>query len=256
MIEDTLFLVSVEKDGLVEKRNPSNILHCYDMQPQTTFYSFRFDRENKKIVSPDIPDTASTVHVTIPQLAILDPVGMKEKYGYSFLRMEMMSDFEIVIDAAAMIRRLEGVLPLIDVAGKAYLVDIAQSKLRSLDDPNASIDLNSAELSKDGLHFECYLNIKDHSLYRPPTGISSAPEHVVFLKIPSELELDPLKVAQDKKLDLVRFLRMHPIQRDLRADVVPLDKSPLNMIIKANRAKIKSQKNAKTQGKGRKPRRS
>jgi hypothetical protein len=61
------------------------------------------------------------------------------------------------------------------------------------------------------------------------------PEGVVKLKIPNEIGLDPVATARQYGMDERELLRRHPIQKDLKAEVIPLSDTHIPALIRRNK---------------------
>lgn len=134
-------------------------------------------------------------------------------------------------------RRLAGILPHIDLAGFDFTIDWRLKELRETAAPHNRIDLKRMEMSDDGTEYLCLFHTKNRTLYHPSSDIREMPAHVVFLKIPYELVLDPVAVARQHGLPDTDLLDSYPIHEKLSAVVLPLSETNILSIIEKNRRK-------------------
>jgi hypothetical protein len=67
------------------------------------------------------------------------------------------------------------------------------------------------------------------------------PEGVIKLKIPNEIGLDPIATARQYGMDERELLRRHPIQKDLKAEVIPLSETHIPALIRRNREALQQE---------------
>lgn len=156
-------------------------------------------------------------------------------------------------DEALVAARLNGILPRIDIAGYPFIVDWRLKELRPVDDFSTRLDLRHMPMSDDGEKYLCFYHVPTRCEWKANDSITAVPKDVVLLEIPYELKLDPVSVARQYGLKDTELLENHPIQKELKAKVIPLEETGLPDLIKQNREKLKYPVRSKTQkqkGKG------
>lgn len=133
--------------------------------------------------------------------------------------------------------RLDGQLPIIDIAGKDFMVVWEDRMLKPTTGSGSGLDLDNMPLDEDGLNYLCFYNLATESQILIPADITRLPEDVILLKIPNELYLDPVGVARDYGQPDAFLLSLYPIREHLKAEVIPIELSGLPELIKANKEK-------------------
>lgn len=130
-------------------------------------------------------------------------------------------------------RRLQGILPQIDIAGQNYIIDLRKEALRSVDEPYV-------RLSFEDMHYDELLGTYDF-LFTPSTKniivphpeLRAIPADTVAVLIPEAAVLDPVGLVRQTRIDLKKFLSENPIQKTLKANVLELDEEMRKEIIAA-----------------------
>jgi len=141
-------------------------------------------------------------------------------------------------------RTQKGMQPVIDIAGYPYYLNVRWNIL----EPRLIIGemkvRPTIHLDKDCFYddqtdkFVLYYDTKRQEPFDVPTGITTLPKNVVFVKIPNTYEADPVGMArEDGKSDPRYYLEKFPIQLHHTAEIIELKNSPLMDEIKANKAK-------------------
>lgn len=239
IIEGTGFLVDVEKQVLRQTNHAQNeISFITQMQDHGSHYRLLYDPDQRNAAG-DASDNTRIKIIDIPRLAELDPKGMSEKYGIPVKQLAGKTDFEIMVDQEALALRRKGVLPQIDLAGERFIIDVRLHELRHAQHFFPVISLKNLELTDDGWHYECFY----HPLLKQPVPLdpelTEFPDHVVKLRLPNELILDPVGTARHYAMDEQRLLRRYPIQKELKAEVIPLSETNIPGMIQRNREKLR-----------------
>ncbi|WP_157280199.1 hypothetical protein [Pedobacter borealis] len=137
-------------------------------------------------------------------------------------------------------RRLEDILPTIDLAGNTYTVDLESRALKGEDNMVPLIDLDNLVLDKDGLNYLCFYHLPTKAPVIIGPNIISLPADTIYLKIPDERFLDPIGLARQYGMEDTALLELYPIRADLKAEVIALEDSGLPELIKINLAKKKA----------------
>lgn len=254
-IEGTGFLVDVSKQELKEKNNPANTISFLEMEDHGTHYTLRYDPDVKNL--PEVFGKSVT-EVNVPQMVQLDPEGMAAHHGLSLDEVKRKTDFDIVVNQDLVQLREKGVLPIIEIAGHPFYVDLRMDNLRPKDD-FSTIGIQFSEID--------YCLVKDESMYQFPyntksrtyedidvDAITAIPKNVIIVEIPYKSKLDPIGYSRKYGLDQKGILRAYPPEAEMKARSVPWKETPINEIIarnleKAKKAKIdNSQKPSKRKG--------
>jgi len=218
------FIVDVAKTEIRQLGEPQNTISFNDMIDCGNQYTFLYDTRLQGTPRADSQDPSSFVQINIPSMVQLDPVGMAEKYGKTVEEIKGKTDFEVMVDPKLLEKRLGGKLPLIDIAGNTYIIDLRLKELRLESDPFNRINLRNLEFSSDGEHYQFYYNSSSKQALTTSPSLSPYQDGISFIEIPNDLGLDPVQVAREYKIDTNDLLRRYPIQKDLKAKVTPLTK--------------------------------
>jgi len=234
--EQVSFLIDIDKQVLRQTDKPEHeISFIRDMTDMGDHYLLPWDND-KKTVSHD-PENAEPL--IIDQLVWLDPEGMSEKHGIPVEKLQTMRDFEVIVDQEALKQRRAGNLPQIDLAGEKFIVDLQLHELRHAKYFFPVISLKSFELTNDGWNYEAYYHPVMKQVVELDTKLLEFPEGVVKIKIPNELGLDPVATARMYGMDERELLRRHPIQKELKAEVIPLSETNIPAMIQRNKEALR-----------------
>lgn len=223
-IEGTDFIVDVENMLLSELERKPNSISIFHMKEVEGGYQFIYDKLERNI---SIWSTASEMHVVvkIPELVKLDPVGMSDKYGVPIGELDTKTDFELMVDQEALKRRLGGELPTIEILGDSFFVDIENDRFRPVGDAqSAGISITELEQYYNG-EKEAYV-IPYNRETRTAEKLSddeqsSIPVCVVPVRIPFELQLDPIGFHRRwYGKEEAQFLKEYNVRLQFKAEVL------------------------------------
>jgi hypothetical protein len=212
-IEGTQYQFDIYQMALLEKERPEWRLLLEDMKDCGTNYEFVYDRNSKRldqskttdgINSSDIAKQIFTI-VKIPQISEIDPLGICEKYNCSLDYTHQKTDFEIIVDQQAYDWRVnKGLLPIIEIAGHTFYVDLRMDKLRPKDDfLSQGIVFSDIESYYDGdkRTYTIPYNPKAHQFQEPDYRLMTEfPKDLIAVEFPSERLLD--RMAGTGSMDL------------------------------------------------------
>lgn len=257
-IEGTEFEVNVAKQELIEVANQQNTISFLEMRDLGTHYTFEYDLREK-----NLPSTfKSGITVEVPQMVKLDPIGMAAHHNMEVEDLHWKTDFDIVVNQDLIHLREKGALPVIDIAGHPFYVDIRMDSLRPKDD-----------FSTMGIQFDeiDFYFLEDKGLYQIPYNpetktfvnldldkATEFPENLIVVEIPYKSTLDPIGYARWLGVDSKDILRSHPPVADRKASILPWEKTLMGEIIKENqkqllRSQKEQSKNNKLTQTGKKP---
>ncbi|MBB5441086.1 hypothetical protein HDC92_004791 [Pedobacter sp. AK017] len=131
-------------------------------------------------------------------------------------------------------KRVSGRLPIIDIAGTSFTVDLGRNELRETKNPGNVINFKELVFSESKDKYHCYYHIKKHRIFHPDKDITVIPKNVKLLEIPNKNALDPFAVASEKGAVVKEFIAKYPLQGTIMANLHPLSKSYLPQIVKEN----------------------
>jgi hypothetical protein len=233
----TTFIVDVQKDQLREQGNPDNTIGFNEMGYSKEGYRFHYDP-----ILKNLPEsfTAEYEVISIPNLTELDPMGMAMKYGKTEAEIAGKTDVEVMVDQKQLALRVEyGQLPVFEIVGHPFYVDLVMNSLRPKDDfaPTAGIRFEEIEdyFIESTNHYLIPYNPITHSLEElDPETIKAVPKGIVFVEIPLPQPLDPVAYARIHGFDRDQTLRETPLQMKMKAVEVPWYNTPLRRIIADN----------------------
>ena len=237
-VAGTSFLVDVDKQVLRQTNDLSNeISFINDMGDKGTYYRLFYDMDRKNIPR-ETYRMERFKEIEVPPLIELDPEGMSVRYGVPVEQLKGKTDFEVIVDQEQLELRHKGVLPRIDIAGELFIVDLHLQELRHAANFYPVISLKSFELSNDGWRYKAFYHPVLKQIVEIDPKLTGFPESVIRIEIPNEIGLDPVKTAQQYGIDERELLRRHPIQKALKAVVIPLSETHLPGLIQRNREQL------------------
>lgn len=262
-IEGTTFEVDVIKEELREIDNPVNIISIRnEISDRVDHYWFLYDTLEKNLPGP-WSDKSNIVEIRMPLMVELDPEGMAARFNRSIEQVKSETDFSLLVDLQQVIERLEGRLPVIDICGHDFVVDLRLGELRPKDHFETSITLSNLDTDRDGDNYEAFYHPPSLEVVSLDHTITELPRDVVVISIPSELNLDCIGFLKDKEggvlasgllgqypmtltkaelmqkmkseTNLRQFLRDFPVMMKRSAKVTQLSETPLVGIIANNK---------------------
>jgi hypothetical protein len=240
-IAGTGFLVDVDKQVLRQTDDPANEISFIDsMQDHHDHYLLIYDISLKNCPGDHI-DPNDIRSVIVPQLTSLDPEGMAEKYGLTISQLSGKTDFDVLNDQETLALRHQGVLPQITIDGENFIIDLNLHELRHAENFSPVISLSSFHVAADEQHYEAYF---DRAFKQPvplDEKLTEFPQQVVQLKIPNAVRLDPVGFARRYGWEERMVLRRYPIQKALKAEIIPLSETNIPAMIQRNREALRQQ---------------
>lgn len=255
------YLLDVDYGLFREKANPERVIKRGYLKDVGVHYLL------------DIPGQTK---VAVPYMVELDPEGMSKKYGIPVKDLPA-TDGELKCDRQWLADRLQGKLPTIELAGHTFFVDLRLGLLRPKDDfRTMGIELNRLPLNESGTGFQFLYDPKNHAEVIYDENWTEIPKGVMAIEIPGEFTLDPVGTIMkysdtlDKKypfgnraeaLDLYEksvgfreFLDRYPVRYNLKARLIPWERTIIPEQIARNKQKMKAlvfrQKHGKKKGRG------
>ncbi|MBN7817478.1 hypothetical protein [Algoriphagus pacificus] len=138
--------------------------------------------------------------------------------------------------------RKKGVLPIIDLAGHSYTIDVRFGELRNVEQPWLSLKLDQLVTTEDYRHYKFFYNMAEKQVFQATHNLVEMPKNVVLLEIPDELGLDPVGVARKYGLSDDYFLKIYPFQSRHKARITALEDSGIKEFIQKNSERRQAQK--------------
>lgn len=146
-----------------------------------------------------------------------------------------------VVVSKALYNRLEGKLPVLDLVGDKYVVDIRMDVLKSAKNFEKTIPLD-AFTSRGENNYGFYDKKSKSMFYFDPEQISKTPPHVYYVEFPAWNKIDPVGLARIKNIDLplkeqndARYLNEIEMIVSPAATFKHISETPVAAMIKQNR---------------------
>lgn len=250
-IEGTAFKVDISNNVLQQVADAGNVIHFAEMEYKGDRYEFLYDREIKNVATILGYDASRMVNVSIPQKVELDPAGMAKKYGLDEKSVAGKSDFDVMVNQELYSQRINGKLPTINIAGTDFIVDLRLNEVRPQNVFHTRINLKNLDTDDNG-NYQFFFRLTDYEVVKIEPTITELPKNVVMVKLPNDLELDPVAVARHYGIEGIKgWLMKFPLGDKLKAQVTPLSKTGLpEMIRKNNEPLLKKNKDNPSRKKG------
>jgi len=238
-LEGVIFIVDAAKDALIELSDFKNELHFSEMAYTDTHYRLQYQPDYRRMATERDVTEGRYITIKLPHLTALDPEGMAQKYGKEPADLLGKTDYEVMVDSAAVAQRMKGELPRVEILGQTFYADLRMQSLRPKDDfstPGLLVkDLNSF-LSPDGTHYRVPMDLESRKIYPVEwEKLTDIPRGVMLVDIPTIERLDPVGFAREHQINPRQFLRNHPPKQEQSAETVPWSETMVMEIILANR---------------------
>lgn len=234
-IQGTSFMVDVMKEALIETGNPGNVIPFKEMDYKGDCYLFDYDPYAKNL--PGI-GSSGFIDVRVLPMAVLDPEGMALKYGKRPDEIIGKTDLEIMIDQDLYQRRLSGHLPVIEIMGHPFYVDVRMDSLRPKDDfstPGIRYSEIDNYAHPDDQRYWIPYHPSSHSIREiDAETITEIPKDIFLVEIPTLEKLDPVGYARYHGFDIAQTVMANPIERNMVAKMVDWKETALHDCIKEN----------------------
>ena len=243
-MEGTVFEVDIENQRLIERANPANtISFVWDMTDKDSYYTFTYDLDKKNVYdkSTGFYESEDWTQVRVPKLIELDPEGMAEKYGFTVTELQGKNDFEVIVNQRLLTERQNGVLPQIRIMDERFHIVLREHELWPAGHWGPNISLADLTISDDGSCYEGYYHPALKKVVKIDPKLIEFPEGIVKIKIPNEIGLDPVGAARIYGMDERGLLRRYPIQKELKANIIPLAETNIPAMIQRNREALQQE---------------
>lgn len=243
-IEGTAFIIDVNKVELRQKDNETNVIPFSNMHDIGNGYIFEYDLQEKNIPFAWSDNEKTTIRV--PDLVVLDPVGMAKKYNIPLEEIWSKTDFELMVDQGAFYRRVTmEFLPTIQIEGHPFFVDLQMDTLRPKDNflsnGIAFSDIEDFFDPKKGTYTIPYNPEKKELGQINYETITKLPKDLVVVEIPSELKMDPIGWNRKHGFDIKKGLKEMGLQMAFKAKPAQWEDIYVPQKIKQNLEREKQQ---------------
>lgn len=243
-IEGTEFIVDCLNEQLIDKADPINRMNIKNMLYTGSGYDFNYDINTKNLATFEsfthLTNNSHIKNINIPNLTALDPEGMAKRYNQTVEYIKGKTDFELTLTPGSLLdlRWNKKMLPVLNIAGHPFFVDIAAGTLRPKDD-----------FKSKGILLEQIREYYDRFAqayiipYNPKTHEFQEIDHLKITELPKDIIV--VKFAHLQELDRVGwnvkygFGPAHCIKEDqyklhFKACTLPWEKTNIPNSIKLN----------------------
>lgn len=225
-IMGTGFYVEIHSQSLIEVNDPSNIISFHDMTDHGSHYTMCYHLRYKNWPC-ELDNPADSLNITIPQLVVLDPEGMARKYHVELEDIKGRRDIEFLNpNYEGFLARISGELPLIDIAGERYVIDMERQELRLSRDGSCRLtftDLEAGSPLEDDFSYRFLYDTKLRRATSYTDSSSDSASSIVVVELPDLSRLDPVGAARKNGYKDDYYIREHPIEKNPKAVIRDLE---------------------------------
>jgi hypothetical protein len=149
------------------------------------------------------------------------------------------TDYEVIVNPEDLALRHQGVLPLIEIMeDQLFIIELEKQQLRHLENDHIILSLKQFDLSDDGLKYIGFYNPVKREMVDIDPHLTEFPDNVVKIILPSEIGLDPVATAQMYGINERDLLRRYPMQKEMKAEMIPLSETTIPAMIQRNREQL------------------
>lgn len=137
------------------------------------------------------------------------------------LRFSMLDEKKALAADEAVIRRIAGELPHIEIAGTDYIVDWKAKKLCETLSPAKTLDIGLLGMNEVGDNYVYFYDRRTHELVYTD-DLSTLSKDVCILSLPNDGYLDPVGLAREHDLYDTDFLLCYPHQERMVASITEI----------------------------------
>ena len=244
------FIVDIDKRELREKENQMNVISFNRMAYKGSHYQLLYDRKQRGTTTARTA-VSDMMRIDVPQLIELDAVGMALKYRQPLNRIQLLSDYKVIVDQKILQQRDGGQLPEIEIVHKPFLVDLSDTRLFPRDNPRArGIQLDELVFSPDRQNYRAVYDVRNQSNdFLRVSDLLSIPKGLMLVEFPTESYLDPIGILKsahpigfkeflknpDSNFTMQSFLMEHQATQKLEAaKIIPWEKVGVKDLISQN----------------------
>ncbi|MNU20710.1 hypothetical protein D3C71_89590 [compost metagenome] len=232
------FIVDVDYNLL---RHPGDERHTIsffdDLEDKGTHYHLYLDPLTGECTSYRYLDKDTEyIQLQVPQMVKLDPEGIAAKYSISIGDIPDR-DSKLYMNPDLFRQREMGKLPVMDICGHPFYIDVRIDLLRPKDDfSTMGINISDLEVDDSGTKYLFLYQPETHRRVSIDKHMTEIPKGIVALEIPFENILDSYAVARQRGLlDSMEWFRKYPVRTGLKARIIPWEQTSLPKLIQKNR---------------------
>ncbi len=235
-LEDTVFIVDIDKLELRQKDNPANLRSYLEMSRRKDDFLMEMNVVTKSISRENafIEDDQDIKGICVPQMKDIDPEGVARKYNKTIDQVKASTDFELWLEANAVSERLNvGRLPMMEIKGDLYYVDMRMGIIRPRNNfISYGIPIEFDYPDRRSVSF--YLNTKTQEQHIPDYSATVFPKNVIQVSVPGAKYLDPVGYARELGMDANAFLNQVPLVMYHRPKITPIQRTEYGQKIRKN----------------------
>ncbi|WP_130855655.1 hypothetical protein [Olivibacter jilunii] len=234
IIDGDLFLMDTRKERFTQMVGSHyNEIPFKVLTDIGDFYYLDYDRRTKNMVNMAdgrFPGDFMPVHFPADLIknGYLEASPDAARYNAASFREEWGT---LAIDKS-IFDRLAGILPVIDIAGDSYTVDLNRRQL--LGNEGDSVISLAGGNPHDMINRFFYDTEQKRQVNLDLRSISAMPENVVLVEVPHMVRLDPIGAARVYGLPDTKLLLKSPIEQNLKAGIIRLSETTLPELIRRN----------------------
>jgi hypothetical protein len=238
ILDGTLFDLDHSGRQFIQTGYAENRISFDSLERHNDYYLLNYNPLKKQVMTPTSirGNTDQLKVISIHQAILTEPGNALDTGGFCKVHNQQSyaKDLGILLVDEAIDARLMGKLPVIDIAGHPFYVDLRMRALRPHDDFINQLEFKNMYLYKKD-EFQCFYEPAGHRQVKLDERTTTYPEGIVGIYIPSEKQLDPISYARLAGLPETSLLPKYPQQTNLKAEVKPLSRTWLGAQIKQNR---------------------
>jgi|GEM_PF-3720707 len=240
ILDGTMFNVDYHQKQFVQASYGENTIPFSALKEKSGQLILRYDIYNK--CAADDPRSNRydpKKNILIPKEILDSPELLMDQKGYckQHNQQSYTGKHNILLIDDQIGDRLSGALPVIEIAGHPFYVDLRMQAIRPKDDFMQILSFRDMYLYKeDGSQF--FYKPENHELIKlNDETITEFPPGIVAVHLPSAKVMDPISYARLNLQEETSLLPGYPQQQLRIADVKPLNRTWIASAIKRNKAK-------------------
>lgn len=240
ILDGSLFNLDHQGQQFIQASYPENRISFSDLTKEDGYRILRYDKYNKCAAGgPGSFKSEPVKNIWIQEEILQSPAKLLDTAGYcnSFNLQSYQNKWNLLLIDEPIKNRLSGALPVIEIAGHPFYVDLRMRAIRPKDDFMQILNFRDMYLYKeDGSQF--FYRPENHELIKlNDDTITEYPPGIVAVHLPPGKVMDPISYARLNFEEETCLLPKYPQRQHLIADVKPLTRTWIASAIKRNKAK-------------------
>ncbi|RWU08135.1 hypothetical protein [Pedobacter chitinilyticus] len=244
LIADELFHLDSAEQVLVRSENSDCKILLAELVEDSGHYKVSLDaRTMMPVRGSDGPDDiVEAIHIRLPLELGKEDFWKDAESISAFNRESRTSDNRVHLVDAELAMRLSGKLPVIEICGDEFTIDLRLAELRHVHSEPMThvtkIHLNQLEPDFENDRYMFLYDTVKKCEYLLDHDAVSIPEQVKAIAVPSEFELDPVGYGIKSGMGPTAWLVKYPARPKLEAVVIPMKDTNIPEAIRANRERL------------------